>query len=289
MTLLEVFDWIVRIFTAISVFITTPIYISMLIAIYRRRHKQPFSSPFFRIFGALGVVDLVCYYLNLIKKGSYWSVEFGLFHPFDQTNPWATIVYFFIWQQAFMQFQLNILISVNRFLSIMFPKYYYHYWTNKATNIMIGFMIAVTMFMAAPIGFVGSGIVTATVTDGGQNITRFTGPAFLNAQAGTQSKKFLIEVKLLYSVVILVIVNLIYTGNFIFREQMLARYQTFGRFSEWSLYLLADIYDMHNPYGLVFTSKEIRRALLPKWCKSSKIVTLTVAKNTRPSQRSVTF
>lgn len=122
MTLLEVFDWIVRIFTAISVFITTPIYISMLIAIYRRRHKQPFSSPFFRIFGALGVVDLVyafplgllvdhegleetksffsCYYLNLIKKGSYWSVEFGLFHPFDQTNPWATIVYFFIWQQG---------------------------------------------------------------------------------------------------------------------------------------------------------------------------------------------
>lgn len=25
-----------------------------------------------------------------------------------------------------MQFQLNILVSVNRFLSIMFPKYYYN-------------------------------------------------------------------------------------------------------------------------------------------------------------------
>lgn len=34
-------------------------------------------------------------------------------------------------------------------------------------------------------------------------------------------------------------------------------------FTEWSLYLIIDFYDMNSPYGILLTSKLVRRSVLP--------------------------
>ena len=42
---------------------------------------------------------------------------------------------------------------------------------------------------------------------------------------------------------------------------MISQYKEFGKYSEWTLFLLADIYDLHNSYALILTSKEVRKAV----------------------------
>ena len=42
---------------------------------------------------------------------------------------------------------------------------------------------------------------------------------------------------------------------------MIGQYKEFGKYSEWALFFLADIYDLHNAYALICTSKEVRKAV----------------------------
>uniref|UniRef100_A0AC35GNK1 Uncharacterized protein n=1 Tax=Panagrolaimus sp. PS1159 TaxID=55785 RepID=A0AC35GNK1_9BILA len=65
----------------------------------------------------------------------------------------------------------------------------------------------------------------------------------------------------MYSALVLFFANLLYAAYFVFRDQMIAQYKEFGKYSEWTLFLLADIYDLHNSYALVLTSKEVRKAV----------------------------
>lgn len=50
-----------------------------------------------------------------------------------------------------------------------------------------------------------------------------------------------------------------HSNSWHFSDNLLAR--SVGRFGEWYYYLLADIYDLHNVYGIFFTSNKIRTAV----------------------------
>uniref|UniRef100_A0AC34G7U4 Uncharacterized protein n=1 Tax=Panagrolaimus sp. ES5 TaxID=591445 RepID=A0AC34G7U4_9BILA len=85
------------------------------------------------------------------------------------------------------------------------------------------------------------------------------------------------EIKLMYSALVLFFANLLYAAYFVFRDQMIAQYKEFGKYSEWTLFLLADIYDLHNSYALVLTSKEVRKAVWRtiKFSNEDSIVPIT--------------
>jgi hypothetical protein len=63
---------------------------------------------------------------------------------------------------------------------------------------------------------------------------------------------------MLYTLISLLVVNVLYIVFLIVRDYLNGRNKEFGRFSEWSLYLLADIYDLHNPYNMLITCKRVR-------------------------------
>ncbi|CAK5087954.1 unnamed protein product [Meloidogyne enterolobii] len=73
-----------------------------------------------------------------------------------------------------------------------------------------------------------------------------------------QTKKKQYEIKMLYTLISLLIANIFYICFLLTRDYLTSIYAEYGRFSEWSLYVLADIYDLHNPYNLLVTSKKIR-------------------------------
>ena len=55
---LTIYEWITYVLTFIGITMSTPLYVSVLHVIWRRRDKPPFNSPFFTIFFGLGIVDL---------------------------------------------------------------------------------------------------------------------------------------------------------------------------------------------------------------------------------------
>jgi len=73
-----------------------------------------------------------------------------------------------------------------------------------------------------------------------------------------QTKKKQYEIKMLYTLISLLVANILYICFLLTRDYLTSIYAEYGRFSEWSLYVLADIYDLHNPYNLLVTSKKIR-------------------------------
>uniref|UniRef100_A0A7E4VVK0 Serpentine receptor class gamma n=1 Tax=Panagrellus redivivus TaxID=6233 RepID=A0A7E4VVK0_PANRE len=48
-----------KILTLFSVFVSCPLYITVLVILYRHRKTFPFNSTFFIIYIALGVVDVL--------------------------------------------------------------------------------------------------------------------------------------------------------------------------------------------------------------------------------------
>ena len=66
-----------------------------------------------------------------------------------------------------------------------------------------------------------------------------------------------------YTLISLLVVNVFYISFLIAREILFSKNASSGRVSEWSLYILADIYDLHNPYNLLVTSKIVRRVSGP--------------------------
>jgi hypothetical protein len=62
----------------------------------------------------------------MVKKFQFWGWSFVLswLLPPDRPNVPCAIVYFAIWFTGMAQWQLNILISLNRFISLMFPNVY---------------------------------------------------------------------------------------------------------------------------------------------------------------------
>uniref|UniRef100_A0A1I8B1A1 Serpentine receptor class gamma n=1 Tax=Meloidogyne hapla TaxID=6305 RepID=A0A1I8B1A1_MELHA len=122
--LLTTFEIITIIFTTYSIIISTPIYVSVLVYIRRLSNKPPFNSPFYTCFIALGIIDLICYWLYLLKKLQFWGVTLPFFQPYGSPTATCSIIYFFIWFTGMAQWELNILISLNRFVSLMFPNIY---------------------------------------------------------------------------------------------------------------------------------------------------------------------
>uniref|UniRef100_A0A915E525 G-protein coupled receptors family 1 profile domain-containing protein n=1 Tax=Ditylenchus dipsaci TaxID=166011 RepID=A0A915E525_9BILA len=94
------------------------------------------------------------------------------------------------------------------------------------------------------------------------------------------------EVKMFYSVLVLLVANLFYTCYFLASLANLCPLIDSGKLSEWSLYILADIYDLHNPIGLLITSGEIRRAAFPfcLFSKKDELIFSTVSAFTKNSR-----
>uniref|UniRef100_A0A7E4ZVF4 Serpentine receptor class gamma n=1 Tax=Panagrellus redivivus TaxID=6233 RepID=A0A7E4ZVF4_PANRE len=140
--------------TVFSVLVSCPLYILVIVLVYRRRRSPPFDSHFFTIFIALGVFDLLSYGAYLIKKLPYFGVDWSLLRPYNEGHVTLNIIYFFIWMFAFAQFQLTILISFNRFASIVLRGFYSKYWTHRLTGFIFIGIIFCSACIATPVFFV---------------------------------------------------------------------------------------------------------------------------------------
>ncbi|KAI1717421.1 serpentine type 7TM GPCR chemoreceptor srv domain-containing protein [Ditylenchus destructor] len=315
---LDAFSVVTKVVTAFSIVFSTPLYVSVMYFIIKRKHKMPYSSSFYSIFLALGVADLVSYYLYIFKKGSYWNWILPFFLPTNTPNLPATILYFLIWLFAFAQFQLNILISLNRFVSILMPDIYVKAWTTEFNRFIILLIYGDAAMGALPILWQKCIFSVISITgEGGENITKITGPVFQSPyirdvyntawkvhiylilltcvvcytimfwkirrlDLRDRNKKMAVEVRMFYTLLVLLIANVFYTIYFLTRDTLEHIFLDSGKYSEWSLYLLGDIYNMHNPYGLLITSREISRSVFPfkyfRWGKK-KVATVAIVKS----------
>ncbi|KAI1729680.1 serpentine type 7TM GPCR chemoreceptor srv domain-containing protein [Ditylenchus destructor] len=283
---LDAFSVVTKVVTAFSIIFTTPFYVSVIYFIIKRQHKMPYSSSFYSIFIALGVADLVSYYLYIFKKGSYWNWILPFFLPTNSPNLPGTILYFLIWLFAFAQFQLNILISLNRFVSILMPELYAKVWTTEFNRFLIILIYGDAAMGALPILWQKCIFsVTSIIGEGGENITKITGPVFQNPYIrdvyNTAWKVHIYLILLTCTICYTIMFWKIRRLDLRNRNKKMA-VEDFGKYSEWSLYLLGDIYDLHNPYGLLITSREIRRSVFPfkyfRW-GTKKVTTVAIIKS----------
>nr|CAD2175787.1 unnamed protein product [Meloidogyne enterolobii] len=308
--LLTTFEIITIIFTTYSILVSTPIYVSVLVYIRRHSKKPPFNSPFYTCFCVLGFVDIFAYWLYILKKLQFWDVTILFFQPYGSPNTTCSIVYFFIWFNGIVQFELNILISLNRFVSLMFPNIYQKYWTNKHNIFYIFIVYAICFVTTIKITWIPIKISPSIIVTETGNITKYTGPVFANSSDSVfygwiwkghiyillgicffcyipmfykisrldmkdQTKKKQYEIKMLYTLISLLVANILYICFLLTRDYLTSIYAEYGRFSEWSLYVLADIYDLHNPYNLLVTSKKIRWGSYPLFFFKQKTIQLT--------------
>uniref|UniRef100_A0A7E4VDR3 Serpentine receptor class gamma n=1 Tax=Panagrellus redivivus TaxID=6233 RepID=A0A7E4VDR3_PANRE len=293
---IKMFEVITMIFTGFSCFVSVPLYVATIVVVYRNRKKPPFDSQYFVIYIALGIVDLLSYFFYVCKKLPYWNIELCVFQPYNQHNVVMQILYFLIWWFGHAQFHLTIFIIFNRFASIVLRNFYLKYMTHKMTYYVIFLIFIITGAIATPIFWAGVTVTNSTLLIDGVTIVKHSGPVFMKAPWGliynycwkvhiygiiiccsflygimffklreirtaAKSTKMRMEIKLMYSALVLFIANCLYCAFFFFRDVMVSRDAEFGRFSEWTLYLLADIYDLHNGFAIVLTSREVRRAV----------------------------
>uniref|UniRef100_A0A7E4VEX8 G_PROTEIN_RECEP_F1_2 domain-containing protein n=1 Tax=Panagrellus redivivus TaxID=6233 RepID=A0A7E4VEX8_PANRE len=69
------------------------------------------------------------------------------------------------------------------------------------------------------------------------------------------------EIKLMYSAVILFVCNLFYVIYWLVRDMVIKNFADDAYLVDWTIYLLSDVYDLHNVYAILFTSKEVRAVL----------------------------
>ncbi|KAI6170657.1 hypothetical protein M3Y97_01125800 [Aphelenchoides bicaudatus] len=168
--------------TTFSCLVAVPLYILVLIVIATHRHVEPFNSEFFIIFFGLGVVDVVCYLLFLTKKIFFLGYVPSFFLPYNQPNVYATYYYYPFWVFAFLQYQLTLILTLNRFVSIVWPSYYNLNWTVTKTQTIILTSICICLALASPVLFSECQLHEYTVTM--ENITRtyHNGPAMMTAK-----------------------------------------------------------------------------------------------------------
>uniref|UniRef100_A0A7E4ZYW7 G_PROTEIN_RECEP_F1_2 domain-containing protein n=1 Tax=Panagrellus redivivus TaxID=6233 RepID=A0A7E4ZYW7_PANRE len=70
------------------------------------------------------------------------------------------------------------------------------------------------------------------------------------------------EIRLMYPAFVLFICNLLYLAYFYVWEHFMSTDRTLIKYSEWSIYAIADAYDLNNVYIILITSRQVRMAVL---------------------------
>jgi hypothetical protein len=110
----------------------------------------------------------------------------SLFLPFDSANLWAQLLYMSLWGLSFAQYQFNFLLSLNRFLSILFPQIYRHRWCRQLFlwaiwPVALSSLLIVLPILRMPVCFRTTQIhLEQTNGNNGTTVEKFTGPVFMD-------------------------------------------------------------------------------------------------------------
>lgn len=126
------------------------------------------------------------YLLYILKKCSYWNWILPIFEPYNRPNLSANLLYFVTWVLTFAQMQLNVLLSLNRFICIIFPQFYRIFWAHRRFTFgsifalfLIAFALALPMLWM-PICFQTSNISVIDSLNVTTTIVKVTGPVYMN-------------------------------------------------------------------------------------------------------------
>ncbi|KAL3097959.1 hypothetical protein niasHS_000341 [Heterodera schachtii] len=72
-----------------------------------------------------------------------------------------------------------------------------------------------------------------------------------------------VEVRMCYAIILLSIANLLFAIYLITWEILSRGHAELSPIAEWILLMIVDFYDLNSPYGLIITSKIIRKYTLP--------------------------
>uniref|UniRef100_A0A915ED37 Uncharacterized protein n=1 Tax=Ditylenchus dipsaci TaxID=166011 RepID=A0A915ED37_9BILA len=121
------------------------------------------------------------------------------------------------------------------------------FWTNKVTYFFIALIYFEASCLAYPIlrqNVIFTETILSLSHNGGSiNITKVAGPVFQN----DLTKNTFYNALRLHVYTVLSVCTFCY----------------FCKLLDWTLYILLDLYDLHNPIGLIITSEEIRNAAFP--------------------------
>uniref|UniRef100_A0A7E5A2B1 Serpentine receptor class gamma n=1 Tax=Panagrellus redivivus TaxID=6233 RepID=A0A7E5A2B1_PANRE len=259
------------------------------------------------------------YLLFVPRKLVYWKFDIPFVHTFNEPNFLLKIIFFLIWWFGHAQFQLTVLICFNRFASIALRDFYNKYWTPFTTKASIIAIFAISFCIAAPIfalDVVASEYIT--ITNGTQTVGR-VGPVFADIKAtnayrlswkvhiyaiiATSTIFYLImflklkeirtlskntsmrkEMRLMYPAFVLFLCNVLYIGYFTFRDYLTATIPQSALYTEWTIYIMGDLYDLNNVFVILMTSKEVRKALTQSLGMGSDSVASIQGRNSNLTQ-----
>jgi hypothetical protein len=102
--------------------VSLALYLAIIVLLIKRRNEKNFSSPFFKIFISLGLID-ICQLVS-----SYVTLRFPMFGLFPslyngEFGAWlAKYACFAVWFFIFGQFTGNLLMAVNRYTTFKYAK-----------------------------------------------------------------------------------------------------------------------------------------------------------------------
>ncbi|CAD5220999.1 unnamed protein product [Bursaphelenchus okinawaensis] len=302
--------------TSFSVLFNVPLYIIVLCAVVRHGNRAPFNSPFFKIFFALGVVDLMCYSLYLfIKKPIFFGLIPEWAKPFNTPNEYVKLIYPWFYIFGFYQYQLIFLLNLNRFTCLVTPRFYLNYCQHKTTKTCIALLAVLSFIIGFPGFQMQAQISEYTIEIDGINRTMHYGPImkgdvapylsivwrlhvytllflglimyavmfFVTRRAlikgnGQNRSKNRPEMKLFYMALAL------FSVNFGFAIYFWLSTKTTSHLNEWILLIMSDIYDLPNGIILWFTCRDIRRVVWKpqnfKFNENLKTITVTPIQRT---------
>uniref|UniRef100_A0A914H5E9 Glutathione synthetase n=1 Tax=Globodera rostochiensis TaxID=31243 RepID=A0A914H5E9_GLORO len=261
-----------------------------------QKHRSPFTSSFYTLFIALGFVDLSKFVLYIVKKCSYWGCVSAIFYPLNHANRAANLIYFFLWALSLVQFQLNFLMSLNRFCAICCSQLYRCRWTPKITQYLLISVFTVSFVTTAPILWQPVCFRSSEMRGIGTLTKMTTGPVFMNISAlvvyynitkvfaishlaflliaypmmcrkirhiNIKQRSQAVEIRMFYALILLSIANFLFAVYLITWDILSRRHNELAPIAEWTLYIIVDFYDMNSPYGLLITSKVVRKYSLP--------------------------
>uniref|UniRef100_A0A7E4VPJ5 Serpentine receptor class gamma n=1 Tax=Panagrellus redivivus TaxID=6233 RepID=A0A7E4VPJ5_PANRE len=250
----------------------------------------------------------------------YWKIDLPFVPTFNEPNFILKIILFLIWFFGHAQWQLTILICFNRFASIALRNFYNKYWTTFATKASIFAIFAFSFALTAPIFFLDvMASEYTTIINGTETIGR-VGPVFVDgtitgkyqiswkvhiwAIIATSTFFYLImfvklkeirtlskttsmraEMRLMYPAFVLFLCNVLYISYFTFRDYLTARIPQSTRYTEWTMYIMGDLYDLNNVFVILIMSKDVRKALTHIFVKQSPT---SVASSHQGQQSAVT-
>uniref|UniRef100_A0A183BRL7 Glutathione synthase n=1 Tax=Globodera pallida TaxID=36090 RepID=A0A183BRL7_GLOPA len=68
-----------------------------------------------------------------------------------------------------------------------------------------------------------------------------------------------VEIRMFYALILLSIANFLFAVYLITWDILSRRHNELAPIAEWTLYIIIDFYDMNSPYGLLITSKVVRK------------------------------